>query len=583
MSLALGGNFYVSFETAADKIEPAIAAVVEELNGLAKSPPTPGELSRARALTGRSFLLGQESAEGLNGLIASFELQKGDYRLKDAYLARWAQLSPDDLAALAATVFKPEGLTVAMILPTGAEKPTPESLTKIFQGLDLTAPASRAQGEANFESHRLDNGLEVLLLRDASLPQVAVKAVARGGLLAEGPGQAGLSNVFAEVWSKATAKLEAPELAQVVEGLGASFDGFSARNSFGLSGSFLSANLDRGLDLFVDLIIEPAFPQASLDEARAEALAAIKAQEERMPERAFRLVRGGLYGSHPYSRDNLGSAEDVAKISVADLKAFHASLARPESLLVAVAGDVDPPAVLAALNERLGAWRPDGAQRAVPIPDPPAPLKQTGFGLDRVDRAQCHLAVGFLAPGLGDPDQAPLEVLNAYLSGMGGVLFQELRDRQSLAYVVASGYNPGLKIGTFFFYIATDPAKAPQAVSGALEILGQTRAAEIDPKDLAAAKSYILGANKIAKQTLNRRVEESVFNQLLGLGLDFESRHEEAIKAVTAADLLRVAKKHLDPGQAFFAAAGQGQAAEKAFEAVEAVEAQPSPPKGPAQ
>ncbi|MDR1871619.1 MAG: insulinase family protein [Deltaproteobacteria bacterium] len=576
MDMRLGGTFYIGFETEPAKIEPAMAAVLKVLEGLATNPPTEEELARARALTSKSFLLGQESAEGQNGLIASFELQKGDYRLKDAFLARWSRLLPADLISVARDVFRPENLIVTIMLPEGSEPPNPEKMDRIFKGFNLADGAASLAPEAKYESHRLANGLEVLLLKDSSLPRVTAKALVKGGLLAEKDGEDGLANIFAEVWPKASQNLGVQEMAKAVENLGANLDGYSARNSLGLSGSFLAATWERGLGLLTDLIVAPALNPESLTEVREEVLTAIKAQDESLGERAARLLRQGLYPNHPYHRDTLGLSATVSAFTVDDLKGFYQGVIRPETLLVVVAGDIDPPTVLAFLTEKLGSWSQPGPGRAVTDPAPPQALTTTGFALDEVDRAQNHLILGFLGAGLGESDQAPLEVLNAYLSGMGGVLFRVLRDQQSLAYVVTSVYNPGVKIGTFFFYIGTEPSKSAQAVSGMLDIIQGVIKEPIPLAELEGAKSYLLGVKKIGSQTLSRRVEEATLNKILGLGLDYDAKWEKAIKEVTVADVQRVAAKYLDLNKAFFAAAGVKAPVDEALAVIKAKEGHPA-------
>ncbi|MDR1608642.1 MAG: insulinase family protein [Deltaproteobacteria bacterium] len=568
MTMRFGGNFYIGFEAEPEKIELALAAIIEELNGLVANPPTDAEMERAVVLAEKAFILGQESSEGQNGIIASFELQNNDYRLKDAYLARWARLKADDLVILAKEIFRPDNLIAAIALPSSAKPLDEAKLGTLLKDWRLPEVKVKVATPDAYQTYRLDNGVEVLLLKDNSLPRVAVKVVTKGGLLGEKDGEDGLANFFAEVWPKSTQKLSVPEMALAVENLGASVDGFSGRNSLGLSGSFLATNWEKGLGLILDLVTEPGLAPESLEEVREEILVALKTQDEQMADRLFRLVRRGVFGDHPYHRDNLGLKETVAKFAVKDLKDFYSEIIRPETLQVAVAGDIDPQAALDFLRARLGSWRPEGEAREVITPAPPKPLTQTAFGLDNVERAQVHLAIAFLAPGLASPDQAPLDVLTAYLSGMGGVLFSTLRDQQSLAYVVTSGYGPGLDTGTFYFYIATDPQKTSQALTSLQTIINQIRNEPIDEAKVSGAKRYLLGVKKISRQTLGRRLDETVFNKVFGLGLDFEDQYLKAIEAVTPADLQRVAQKYLSFENAFFGAAGQGEVVEKAWAAI---------------
>jgi zinc protease len=184
---------------------------------------------------------------------------------------------------------------------------------------------------------------------------------------------------------------------------------------------------------------------------------------------------------------------------------------------------------------------------------------------EALDRAQTHIAVSFLVPGMGTADQAVLEVLNSVLSGMGGILFVELRDKKSLAYTVTSSYGAGLGTGSFNFYIGCAPDKAGEAISGILAVIREASAKPYDEATLESAKSYLAGSNKIQRQTLGSRVSESALFDLYGLGQDRNERLLEQIAAVTAEDVRRVAESYLVLDRAVLSVVGS-EASVKAAE-----------------
>ncbi len=545
------GSFMISMETEPEKVLAAINAVWQELEKAAAQPPADDELGRAKALAEKSFLTGQESALGLASQITEFENLFGDWRLRDAYLPLWNRTGQAELARGAAKHFRPKNMTLVVMLPesTPPEKSVSENdLLELARRLAPPASAELVRDVPAFQEMRLKAGPRLLVMRDATLPLINARVAAYGGLLAETDEQEGLSNFMTSVWAKATEKKKATELARAVDDIGASISAFSGRNSVGLSASFLAASRDEGFRLFAEVLTAPAFNPEDVERVRPEIMAQIKAQDEQLAGRVFRLLARNLYpGDHPYSRNQLGSLESISRISPAELKEAYARLIRPEEIVIAVAGDVEPQKVRETLDEILADWQPGTNAPKVAIPAAPPAIKEFTEIQENLDRAQTHIAFGFQAPGLGSKEGPALDVLAAYLSGMSGPLFRELRDQQSLAYTVQCGYNPGLGIGSFSFYIATDPKKVDAALKGFNGIIQRIRENKISEEELDGAKRYIIGTTKIRLQTVSSRTGQTILNDLYGLGLDYEEKRLAAIEKVTAEELRDMAAKYLRP------------------------------------
>lgn len=556
-TLLRGGTFIVNYETSPDRVIPALKATLAELEGLASAPPTEEELGRARALTAKGFIDRQEVPSSLGGLISSFELYGGDYRLKDAYLPTWARIGTMDLRRLASDLFRPENITLAVMLPEDAPDLPESELSALVAALKLPDPETESLSlKAAFETHVLSNGARVLVSRDATLPLVEIRLGLLGGRLAEKPGQEGLTQLMTDVWVKASTKRSAPEMARAIENQGLSIGGFSGRNSFGMDASFLNANWREGLSLFAELLTSPAFAEEDFQTEKEEQLADLKSLDESLGDRVFRLTRREVFRSHPYNVDAIGTTESVSKLTRDDLQNLYNSLVYPENLVFAVAGDIDPAEFLAALEESLVSWKPGGADK-VQVPPSPGPLSGPVETSEALDRSQSHLALTFLAPGFGEKDQAALDVLNSIFSGMGGILFQELREKKSLAYGVGSSYGPGMKVGAFSFYIATAPDKTGEALKGILDIIASSREKAFDPATVEGAKTYLAGLNKLRRQSLGSLATEAITLDLFGLGQDFNDRYLDAIAAVTPADVLAAAQKYLLLDKAVLAVVGK--------------------------
>lgn len=548
------GNFMISMETEPEKVIPAITAVWQELERLISEPPADAELARARALAEKGFLSGQESALGLASQITEFENMFGDWRLRDAYLPLWNRTGPAELTQSASVNFRPKNISLVVMLPPRSPEhttpyPTEAELLELARTLNLSSSAEKISAAPSFQELRLEAGPRLLVMRDATLPLVTVRAAALGGLLAENDTQeGGLSHFMTSVWTKATANKPATSLSRAIEDIGASISAFSGRNSVGLTGSFLAGHREEGLRLFAEVLTNPAFSTVDVERVRPEILAQIKAQDEHLGSRVFRLLAKNLYpNDHPYSRDQLGTIESVTKFTPEDLKKNYQQLIRPEDILIAVAGDVEPQKIKENLDTILANWKPKGQGQKILPPEIPPAIKEFTRIEEKLDRAQTHLAFGFQAPGLGAPDGPALDVLAAYLSGMSGPLFRELRDQKSLAYTVQCSYNPGLNIGSFSFYIATDPQKVTAALEGFEDIIKRTREKLITDKDLEGTKRYLVGTTKIRAQTVSSRTGQALLNTLYGLGLDYEAEQLAAIEKVTAEEVRAVAAKYLQP------------------------------------
>jgi zinc protease len=161
------------------------------------------------------------------------------------------------------------------------------------------------------------------------------------------------------------------------------------------------------------------------------------------------------------------------------------------------------------------------------------------------ERAQAHLVTGTTGLRLADQDRFALEVLVSAMSGQGGRLFLELRDKQSLCYSVAAYAVDGLEPGTFSVYMGTSPDKVDRALEGIDGILATLVSDGITAVELDRAKRYLLGSHAIGLQRTGARATTMALNALYGLGHLAHRDHQQKLGAVTLDDVRRVAQKVL--------------------------------------
>jgi zinc protease len=244
--------------------------------------------------------------------------------------------------------------------------------------------------------------------------------------------------------------------------------------------------------------------------------------------------------------DALGTEESVSRLEPGVLSTYRAERYKPAGATLAIVGDVDPDEVRKLVHARFGKL----PRAAAPVLAPP---QETAFApraaVRKLDKAQAHLVVGYPGVSLADPLRWPLEVLSAVLSGQGGRLFVELRDKKSLAYSVTSFSMEGVDPGYFAVYIGCGPNKTDEALTGIRRELARVREELITPAELERARTHLIGTHAISLQRNSARAAVYAFDECYGLGADASSKYAARIAAVSAEDVLQAARRLIDPAR----------------------------------
>jgi zinc protease len=555
------GFFSVSVDADAAQVEGAIAASVAETERLRREPLSADELAKAR----RNFLASRawerESVSGMARKLGSAQLAAGDPSFEDAYLERIARATQDELLRAAQEWLDPARISVVAVMPESAPALAASAAeAAVASGVSRTARrfAAPRRGEPGERVHAytLPSGVRAFVLPRREVPVIAVRAAALGGQLAEREETAGLGSFLSGVWLRGTATLGAAEFARIVESLAADVDAFSGRSSLGLTLDCTSDVFAEALPLWAETLGFPAFDEEEIERERRDALAALERREDRLGTRAFDLFHRAHWERHPYRLPMPGTKESVARFDAETVAAHHAALIRPENLVVSVVGDVDPDEAANALARELADLEQDGA-KPLALPEPEPAPREIRRASERKDRAQAHLVLGFRGAAIDDPDREALEVLAQILAGQGGRLFVELRDRQSLAYSVSATNVVGYAPGAFCLYIATAPDKLEIAQRGMLAELERLLAKAPSEEEAERARRYLCGTHAIAQQRSSQRALAMALDARYGRGADADRQFPERVRAVTTADLLRVARRFIDLRAYTVASVGQ--------------------------
>jgi zinc protease len=263
--------------------------------------------------------------------------------------------------------------------------------------------------------------------------------------------------------------------------------------------------------------------------------------------------------------DLLGTPESLARLTRRRIHAYYRGHFPTSRMTIAIVGDVDPDATIDAVREQFDAAAlRSPRQPETPPPPPEEPIDAPRRAERILNKQQAHLVIGFPGTTIGETERFSLEVLSTILSGQGGRLFVELREKRGLAYRVSAFTLEGLDPGYFAVYVATSPENLGVAEESIQRELTRVIEQPVGKRELDRAKRYLVGSHDISLQRRSALSATLAFNECYGLGWDQYRAYGPGILAVTAEDVQAAARRYLDPNRSVIAVVRPEEAAEVA-------------------
>lgn len=411
----------------------------------------------------------------------------------------------------------------------------------------MTIQQTVAHSLQNRTVHRvvLHNGMVILAVENPAADIVAARLYVRAGSRYEPAQQAGLSHLLSAVITKGTDRLSSQQIAEQVESVGASLGADAAADYCLMSLKTVSTDFADMLELLAELVRSPSFPAEEVDLERKLTLQGIRSMQEQPFSVANMQLRQIMYGDHPYGLSSLGTEATVAQLDQAALQDYHRTYFRPDNMVISIVGRIDPEKAIALVSRLFGDWEAP----SVPLPAISLPVLtgQSDWAVTQQDTQQAIVMLGYLAASVQEADHIPLKLLNTYLgNGLSSRLFVELREKRGLAYDVSAFYPTRLDTSQFVTYIGTAPENAATALEGLHHEVMRLHETLLTPEELQAAKNKLLGQYALGKQTNAQIAQIFGWYETLNLGIEFDQQFQDAVAAVTAADLQAVVQRNLN-------------------------------------
>jgi zinc protease len=414
---------------------------------------------------------------------------------------------------------------------------------------DLTFPPLPEIQVPPYTHFQLANGMGVYLMEDHELPLVSGVMLIRTGDRLEPTEKVGLGGIMGTVMrSGGTQTHSADSLNQFLEQRAASIETGVGEVSGSASFSALSEDLEGVLDLFAEVVRQPAFPQDKIDLAKVQERGAIARRNDDPNGIASREFQKLIYGStSPYARTV--EYATLNNISREDLVAFYQRYYSPANTLLGVVGDFDSAKVRKLVQAKLGDWRSSVSRPSV-LPSVSQAKKGGVFLVDQPQLSQSSVQIGHLGGQLNSPDHPALSVLNGVLNGFGGRLFNEIRTRQGFAYTVYGRWSPQFDYpGIFVAGGQTRSETTVPLIKSLRAEIEKIRTAPVSEAELQYAKDSVLNSFIFNFQSPNQTLSRLLRYDYFGYPSDFIFRYRKGVEATTAADVQRVAQQYLQPEQ----------------------------------
>ena len=381
----------------------------------------------------------------------------------------------------------------------------------------------------------LDSGVGIVTEEVPSVRSVALGLWVRTGSRNESASQAGVSHFLEHLLFKGTARFSAIEISERFDGLGASVNAATGKETTHLHARFLDEHTEEVFDLLAEMLMAPTYPE--VDSERDVVLEEIAMYEDEPQDRVHDFLAGAVFGEHPLGRRVLGEAEVIASIPVPEIDAYHRARYTGTDIVIGAAGHLDHGRIK-ELAERLVSAPSDDGGAAAPVEVTASPR----LNFHQKDTEQYHICFG--APGLKRDDERrfALAVLDSIFGGStSSRLFREVREKRGLAYSVGSYNEQYTDSGLVATYVGTREDNVEEACAIIGAELARLRSEPVSAEELARAKENVKGRLVLSSESTAARMTRISRATLFDLPIESLDQMLARVDAVTVADLTGLA------------------------------------------
>lgn len=397
--------------------------------------------------------------------------------------------------------------------------------------------------ERDIKTTALPNGIKVITEAMPHVRSVSVGVWVGTGARRETPEQNGISHFIEHMLFKGTSNRSAEDIARSVDSIGGGLDAFTAKEMVCYNTKVLDEHLPIAMDVLSDLVLNPLFHDDDIEKEKGVILEEIKMDADNPDYLVHEIFSSNFWKDHPLGRPILGTRETVKKFNQASVRDYYTEVYSPENILVTAAGNLTHEKLVSLVAERFETVKPAG-----PLPALVAPSTHARISLkSKKELEQVHVCVGVPCYPISHEDRFICYVLNTVLGGgMSSRLFQNIRERQGLAYAVFSELNPYADTGCLVVYAGTSLESARKVVESILKEFTELKQQEVPAEELRRAKDHLKGSLMLSLESTSSRMSNLARQEMHFQRFFTLDELVESIEKVTSSEVQRVAQDFFD-------------------------------------
>ncbi len=521
-----------------------------EIENLIDEGPTEAELKRAKASYFASFIKGMERIGGFGGvsdILASNETYFGNPEYYRTVLQFVEEATVADLKNTAQKWLTKSKHTIIC-------NPFPD-YTVVESTVDRSKiPEVGTPKSSRFpalERTKLSNGLNVVLARREGVPTIIMNMLFNAGYKTDFLAVPGTAALAMNLLDEGTKTMNSLEISEKLQLLGASLATFSDQDFSNVYMNTLKPSFSASVDMFADIILNPAFPAKEFERLKTEQINTIKKEKSQPVSMALRVMNKYLYGEgHPYSNPYTGTGyeQTVGQLTVKDISNFYDTWLKPNNATLIVTGDIEMGELKSKLEQALGKWK-KGDVPTIAFNKPAVNSRNTLYLMDRPESQQSVIIAGHLTNKYGEVSQIALEQMVSILGGdFTSRINMNLREDKHWAYG-ASGFVMGAQQErVFLMYAPVQTDKSAESITELRkeinEFVGSRPATQAELDKVKTNQVLSLPGQWETNNAVSNSVENIVKYNLPD---DYYQKYDAAVRNLNLNDLQEVSKTVVKP------------------------------------
>jgi predicted Zn-dependent peptidase len=398
----------------------------------------------------------------------------------------------------------------------------------------------------NIEVTTLDNGLRVITEVMPHVRSVSVGIWVNAGSRREQGDQNGVSHFIEHMLFKGTTSRSAEDIARSVDSIGGNLDAFTSKEQVCFNTKVLDEHLPLAFDVLSDLVLHPLFRDEDIEKEKGVILEEIKMEEDSPDYLVHEIFSSNFWQGHALGKPILGTPQTVRQFDSTMIRDFYRAVYSPANLLVTAAGNLGHEQMSNLVRHHFASLPPGPDAPADPVPGTHARIALR----NKKSLEQAHVCLGVPSYPVPHEDRFACYVLNTLLGGgMSSRLFQNIRERQGLAYAVFSELSGYRDTGCLSIYAGTSVESARKVVDSILKEFRQLKEDLVPPEELRRAKDHLKGSLMLSLESTSSRMS-NLARQQMYFGRFFTlDELVESIESVSDEDVRRIARTFFDTRQ----------------------------------